>query len=1252
MPNRPRFTSRNRLFATLLATAVAVVGLFYQMYDARRVHAVSTSVVISQVYGGGGATTGSPAYRNDYVELFNLGTTDFPLTGYSLQYGSSTGNFGNTGNIHVFPSGTVIPAGKYLLVKLGSTGIGPDFTPDQTSTGLSMAAGSGKVALASQTTSLACGATATPCTLPHAAILDSVAWGASNNGEGGTTVNNGTALDSTKGGVRKESGCQDTDNNNLDFNVVAGASLIPRNSTSPAHFCTGPTNPTGAGNASPNSVLPGSTTTLSVSVTPGTNPPSTGLGVVGDLSSIGGSPSQQFYDDGSNGDADDGDNIFTYQAIVANGISAGNKTLPFTITDAETRSGNGSISLTVQEPPPPLDHVVISQIYGGGGNASATYENDYVELYNPTGVSFNLAGWTIQYASAAGTTWTNNQPLGGIIGPGEYYLVGLASGGSDGDPLPTPNISGSINMSASTGKVALVNNSTPLSGSCPVTAGDPDIVDFVGYGGSASCREGSGNAPGLSNTLADFRKLAGAQDTNQNSDDFVTGTPNPRRTTPIQEIGPWVSFTDPNEGGVNAPFDATMSITFSEATDVVGSWYDITCTATGQHNSATVASSNGFKTYAITPNVSFQFSESCTVTIYKDQVHDQDLDDSTAGTDTIPENYVFSFLVVAPGDPAPYGPEVHLDMGNPSNAVADLLQPNNYLMQKPGFSVSYNRDRGTANWVSWHLDPSWYGSLPRFDTFRPDPAIPPDWYRVQATDYFSSGFDRGHHTPNADRDHLNRRPLNQETFLMTNMLPQAPDQNQGPWADMENDLRGIADLGNELYIVMGGHGVGGTGDNGYAETIANGNVTVPSVTWKVVLVLPQGVDDANRVTGTARTIAVIMPNSNAGNDLEIRDDDWQDYIVSVDQVEALTGYDFFSNVADEVENGIEAGIDGNNPPGTAGQSVTTNEDNAVNITLAAASGSGDPLTYTIVSGPTNGQLTGSDENRTYSPNANYCGSDSFTFKVNDGANDSNVSTVNITVTCVNDVPVAVADSYATNSNTAINEATPGVLVNDTDTEGSPLTAILVSDVSNGTLTLNTDGSFDYTPDTDFEGTDSFTYKANDGTNDSADVTVTITVNDTVPPVLNSSVAMTLISSTNSNLFNVGLAASATDNSGDPVTIVVTVFGDEDDQTATLPGVVHSPDAKDIAVGTLRLRGERVEANDGRVYLIIVTATDSNENVTRNYHTVVVPKNNKPANVNAVQAEAAAAAAFAASNGGTPPPGYFVIGDGPVIGPKQ
>ena len=137
---------------------------------------------------------------------------------------------------------------------------------------------------------------------------------------------------------------------------------------------------------------------------------------------------------------------------------------------------------------------------------------------------------------------------------------------------------------------------------------------------------------------------------------------------------------------------------------MTGNWFDITCANTGQHNSATVASYNSSKGFHITPNTSFQFGEQCTVTIFHANVHDQDLDDSSPNTDTLFADHSWTFTVVAAGAPAPHAPSVHLAFGNPSNAVADLQQDDNYLMEKPSFSLSYNRDKGTPNWVSWHLE--------------------------------------------------------------------------------------------------------------------------------------------------------------------------------------------------------------------------------------------------------------------------------------------------------------------------------------------------------------------------------------------------------------------------------------------------------------------------------------------------------------------------------------------------------------------
>lgn len=858
------------------------------------------------------------------------------------------------------------------------------------------------------------------------------------------------------------------------------------------------TNPSGTGNANPNSVLPGETSTLTVAVTPGTNPESTGLTITADLSTIGGSASQQFFDDGlSGGDMIAGDKVFTYTAVVASLTSPGAKSLPFSISDAQSRSASGSISLTVQQPPPPVDHLVISQLYGGGGNSGATFTNDYIEIYNPTGISFNLAGWSLQYASAAGTSWTNKQPLGGTIGPGEYFLVALASGGANGAPLPVlPNISGDINMSATTGKIALVNNSISLSGSCP-NGTDPDIVDFVGYGTSASCFEGGARAPAPSNTSALFRKVNGSQDTNQNGNDFQTAAPNARRSAPIVELGPWVAGTDPISDGFNTPYDATITVDFSEPVDVVGSWFDITCTNTGSHNSATVASYNDAKGYHITPNTSFQFGEQCTVTIVHTNVRDRDFDDGPENSDTLFADHVWTFTVVAAGAPAPHPPTMHLAFGNPSNAAVDLSQPNNYLMEKPSFSLSYNRDKGTPNWVSWHLESDWTGSLPRNDTFRADPAVLPDWYRVQSTDYFASGFDRGHMTPNADRDNPASIPLNQETFLMSNMVPQAPNNNQGPWADLENFLRTL--LGpNEVYVIAGPAGVGGSGDNGSANTIANGHVTVPAFTWKVALVLPVGDDDVSRVSAATRTIAVIMPNQNSINS------DWHAYLTTVDAVEALTGYDFFANVPDAIENSIEAGVDGNNPPGTENQAATTDEDVPVGMTLNAVSPSLSPsFTYTIVNSPANGSLSGVGPTFTYTPAANFHGSDSFTFRVNDGSHDSNTSTVNVTVLPVNDAPVADSQSVTTNSNTSVSIALTG---SDLETTTANLIFEVSASPTHGTLS-GSGASLSYTPNTDFAGSDSFKFTVRDTGDDSAvpatsaEATVSITVNDTIAPTI-------------------------------------------------------------------------------------------------------------------------------------------------------
>lgn len=1129
--------------------------------------AASANIVISQVYGGGGSGTAGTAYTNDYVELFNSSSVGVPIGGWSLQYGSSTGQFGSSSaNIFAFPAGTTVPAGRYLVVKLGSAGAaGAAFTADFTSTGLNMAAGSGKVALVTSGLALGCGATATPCTLPDSRIVDSVAYGASNNGEGGTTVNNGVGLNSTNGAVRKSDGCQDTDNNRDDFLVatVAGG-LVPRTAASAPHSCgvanlapsiNAPADPiatvaqdaapftvtltgvddggvyawsaiAGAGVASVNvtagqgtpsvtytvalqasysgtasftaslsdTVNPAATRTVNVAVTPAipndaptinafANPVAT---VAQDAApfnvSFSGLDDNGIYqwsatagDGVSNVSVTSGQGTanVVYTVTLAPGFS-GTATFTASLSDTVNATATSAVTITVTPaPPPPLDHIVISQVYGGGGNGGAAFQNDFIELYNPTTAEVDLGGWTVQYAAATGTGFWQFQPLGGVMQPGQYYLVKLATNGAVGAEVPAANVNGTLNMSGTNGKVALVSAGDALEG-CPI--GDPTLVDLVGYGSTANCREGATNAPTASNATAVFRKNGGFTDTNVNGADFVTGTPNPRRTTPIVEIGPYVLSTDPRRNVTTAPRDANITVNFTEAVDAVGAWFDISCANTGLHNDATLGGSGS--SWIIVPNVNFQPGEVCTVTIFKDAIHDQDLDDVDAGTDTLKADYTWSFTVVTGTEPA-YGPEVHLTMGNPTGAEADLDTPNNYLMVKPELTLSYNRDRGTPNWVSWHLDDTWIGTLARVDTFRADPAVPADWYRVLSIDYFGSGFDRGHMVPNADRDPATSMPINQATFLMTNMIPQAPDNNQGPWANMENYLRTLLPA-NELYIVAGGAGTGGTGSSGFMTTFANGHVTVPALTWKVALVLPKDSgDDVSRVTAAARTIAVIMPNTQG-----IRNADWQSYIVSVDQVEALTGYDVFANVADAVENSIEAGVNGVNPPGVDDQSISLLEDGERTFMLESASANDNPLTYTIVSGPQHGTLSGSGASQTYTPAPDFNGTDTFTFRVSDGALTSNLGTMTITVLEVNDAPVANADAGNTLEDTEV-QFTAGVLTsNDSagpaDENGQTLgiSEVTATADTNGSVTFNA-GVVTYTPAPNFHGVASFTYSVCD-----------------------------------------------------------------------------------------------------------------------------------------------------------------------------
>jgi endonuclease G len=249
-----------------------------------------------------------------------------------------------------------------------------------------------------------------------------------------------------------------------------------------------------------------------------------------------------------------------------------------------------------------------------------------------------------------------------------------------------------------------------------------------------------------------------------------------------------------------------------------------------------------------------------------------------------------------PAAPLPVPLSVHLSLGNPTGARADAATPDNFLMLKDQYALSYNRARATPNWVSWELSADWLGETDRSDDFRPDPALPAGWYRVTTADYTNSGFDRGHVCPSADR--TRNAADNSSTFLMTNMIPQAPQLNREPWARFEDYCRTLAKKGYRLYIVAGVYGSGGEGSKGPMASII-GKVAVPSHNYKVVVAIPKGGQAAD-VSMATPVIALDFPNVVS----QVDNKSWGGFVTTARQIERDAGVTLFTNLPEKVRAGL------------------------------------------------------------------------------------------------------------------------------------------------------------------------------------------------------------------------------------------------------------------------------------------------------------------------------------------------------------
>jgi predicted extracellular nuclease len=313
-------------------------------------------------------------------------------------------------------------------------------------------------------------------------------------------------------------------------------------------------------------------------------------------------------------------------------------------------------------------NVVISQVYGGGGNTGAPYNADFVELFNRGATEITMTGWSIQYASAAGTGNFGSTPTQitelptTTLAAGQYVLIKQA-GGTTGATFeadhtdPTP-----IAMAAGAGKVALATGTTSLG--CNGSLAQPcsptalaRIVDLVGYGNANYFETAA--APTLSNTTSASRARGGCQDTDNNAADFSAGTPAPRDMSTTKspcdggpvDGAPSVASTSPSNGATGIARDASVTITFSEPVTVTGTWYSISCATSGAH---AATASGGPSSFSLDPATDFAANESCTVTVIAAHVSDQDAADPP---DLMAADHAFTFTTTETtncGEPATF----------------------------------------------------------------------------------------------------------------------------------------------------------------------------------------------------------------------------------------------------------------------------------------------------------------------------------------------------------------------------------------------------------------------------------------------------------------------------------------------------------------------------------------------------------------------------------------------------------------------
>jgi len=598
--------------------------------------------------------------------------------------------------------------------------------------------------------------------------------------------------------------------------------------------------------------------------------------------------------------------------VSATGVATALQPGDVTITATAPNAITGTASLHIDAPSTPgLPETRFSELHYDNFGTDA---GEAIEVEGPAGTS--LTGWSIVLYNGNGGLQYNTQSLSGTIaescsGRGVVFVTypqdGIQNGSPDG--------------------MALVNATG-------------EVVEFLSYEGTFAATDG----PAAGKTATDIGASESSSPIGQSLQRTAAGAWLAPATSTFGACngsgggtpgGNVITFTGRTPSDPALPVGFQDQI-FATVRDPSGATIVTTVTWTSETPAVASIDQNGVFTALTAGTATFRATAA---------------DGLTTGTYVLPTRIAVASTTAQYAGNAEFGEPAD---GNPSD---------DFIVRHPEYTASYNPTRNTPNWVSYDLDATHFGAEDRCDCFTFDPALPASFTRYTTADYTGAGaiagfgIDRGHLARSFDRTSASLD--NAFTFYFTNIVPQAADLNQGPWAIFENVLGDLARLQNkEVYIIAGVAGNRGTVKN-------EGKIVIPAFTWKVAVVMPRNqglanIDDASDL----EVIAVNMPNEPG-----VRNVSWETYKTTVDAVEALSGYDLLALLRDDIEAQVESGT--RPPVAVVNGPFTGQEGSSVSMSAAGSTDpDGDALTYLWSFGD-GGTATGLSVSHTYVQDGSY-----------------------------------------------------------------------------------------------------------------------------------------------------------------------------------------------------------------------------------------------------------------------------------------